>query len=371
MGNYFLIHGLFLFVAVTHLVVEFRSWSKSWSLESLQKWKGYAAPVLFGFILFPVILLLALLRGYWIAPLALIISGAAGLLAIRPSLPTVRRIPLILISAAIALTVVVEVIVLAGDIGRMNTVFKFYLQVWVLLSIVSGVTIIWDWPAITARPQMRRIWQVGFAILLAVAALYPILATKAKWDIRMSDQAPITLDGMAFMRTTSYTDTAFDGSVRTIHLDQDYEAIKWLQQNIDGSPVIVEAHSSNPYRSIANRVSMYTGLPTIVGWDWHQRQQRAVLPGTFVANRIWEVNTLYNTTDVAEAMEILDRYDVAYIYVGPLEWTYYRPSGLIKFNEMVEAGTLRIVYLNNGVTIYEYPDHAVQTIGYLSTLNPE
>jgi uncharacterized membrane protein len=116
---------------------------------------------------------------------------------------------------------------------------------------------------------------------------------------------------------------------------------------------------------------MYTGLPTIVGWDWHQRQQRAVLPGMLVANRIREVNTLYNTTNISEAIDILDRYDVAYIYVGPLEWTYYQPNGLVKFNEMVEAGTLQIVYLNNGVTIYEYPDHAIQTVGFNSTLVPE
>jgi uncharacterized membrane protein len=180
-----------------------------------------------------------------------------------------------------------------------------------------------------------------------------VLATKAKWDIRMSDEAPITLDGMAFMQTTSYNDTAFDGSSQTISLNYDYEAIQWMQRNIEGSPVIAEAHSYNPYRAIANRVSMYTGLPSIVGWDWHQRQQRAVLPPTIVSERIQDVNQLYNTIDVDEARSILDKYGVSYIYVGPLEWTYYHPQGLIKFDRMVESGLLQEVYRNGGVSIYK------------------
>ena len=67
----------------------------------------------------------------------------------------------------------------------------------------------------------------------------------------------------------------------------DISAIKAVMQRyIEGSPVIAEAHSGNPYRSIGNRVAMYTGLPAIVGWDWHQRQQRAVLPGDLVSSRI-------------------------------------------------------------------------------------
>jgi uncharacterized membrane protein len=126
-----------------------------------------------------------------------------------------------------------------------------------------------------------------------------------------------------------------------------------MQRNIIGSPVIVEAHSSNPYRSIGNRVAMYTGLPAIVGWDWHQRQQRALMPANLVYDRIDDVNTLYNTTDKVEALEILDRYNVKYIYAGQLEWVYYHPQGLLKFEDMAREGFLKEVYRNGGVSIYE------------------
>ena len=97
---------------------------------------------------------------------------------------------------------------------------------------------------------------------------------------------------------------------------------------------------------------MYTGLPSIIGWDWHQRQQRAVLPGDLVSRRIQDVNTLYNTPDMLEAQSILDKYDVSYLYVGDLERAYYRPEGIAKFEQMVMNGDLEIVYQDTAVTIY-------------------
>ena len=169
----------------------------------------------------------------------------------------------------------------------------------------------------------------------------------------MSARAPYTLDGMAFMETTSYADRAYDGRPQIVSLASDYDAIRWMQRNIDGSPVIAEAHSTNPYRSIGNRVSMYTGLPAVVGWDWHQRQQRAVLPASFVRDRIHDLDRLYMTLDKAEALDILDRYDVTYIYVGELEQTYYAPQGLAKFDQMADLGLLKKVYDSEDVSIYE------------------
>ena len=89
---------------------------------------------------------------------------------------------------------------------------------------------------------------------------------------------------------------------------------------------------------------MYTGLPSVVGWDWHQRQQRAVAPDTLVTSRIADVNTFYNTLDIAEARNILARYGVEYIVVGSLENTYYWPEGQLKLDQMVAEGTLQEVF---------------------------
>ncbi len=256
---------------------------------------------------------------------------------------------LALTASALFLTLAVEVVVLQGDIGRMNTVFKFYIQVWLLLSVIGGAAFAFAWSARRGNGPSpgRRVWTGGLVVLVVLAALYTPLATAARWQVRMSPDGPTTLDGMAFMTVTEYQERG-----QVVPLRHDYEAIGWLHRNVVGSPVIAEAHSDNPYRSIGNRIAMYTGLPAIVGWDWHQRQQRAVLPGSLVGKRIEDVNRLYDTADVAEAATILDRYEVEYIYVGQLEWVTYRPEGLRKFDRMVEAGLLEEVYRNGGVSIY-------------------
>ncbi|MCZ7671529.1 MAG: hypothetical protein M5U34_32530 [Chloroflexi bacterium] len=166
-----------------------------------------------------------------------------------------------------------------------------------------GATAVWVWQAIRGRRTARRVWGAALGVLVLAALLYPLLATNAKWAIRMSKDAPNSLDGMAFMRYVEYGDI----NATMVPLKYDYDAIRWMQRNIRGSPVIAEGHSPqrrqlSPCRSITNRVAVYTGLPAIAGWDWHQRQQRAVLPGNLVSDRISDVNRLYNTPDAYEAL---------------------------------------------------------------------
>jgi YYY domain-containing protein len=353
LGNYLLIYGLFLFIIITYVILEIRAWTRSQVSHGQSRLKRLIPLLALALVAYTALLVFLLIRGYWIAPVALSLASLAGLLSLRGGMPIERRVVLILIAIGLSLTLLVEIIVLDGDIGRMNTVFKFYMQVWVLLSVASAVALVWSWPIISTRVNLRLAWSLALIALVSLAALYPLLATKAKWDTRMSARAPYTLDGMAFMETTSYADRAYDGRPQIVSLASDYDAIRWMQRNIDGSPVIAEAHSTNPYRSIGNRVSMYTGLPAVVGWDWHQRQQRAVLPASFVRDRIHDLDRLYMTLDKAEALDILDRYDVTYIYVGELEQTYYAPQGLAKFDQMADLGLLKKVYDSEDVSIYE------------------
>lgn len=352
--NYLVVYGLFLFFVLTHLAREFRLWTRTWTDEGLRQLEPVFKPLLLALFVYVLLLLALFYKSYWIAPIVLTLVMISGLLGLRPGLPPARRIILILISSALALTLFVEMFVLDGDIGRMNTVFKFYMQVWVILSVVAGVTAVWAWPAVQRRPTLKQVWQGVLVMLLAAAALYPLLATKAKWDIRMNKEAPNTLNGISFMPYVEYGDT----NNSTVSLKYDYEAIQWMYRNITGSPVIIEGHSHNnsgfsPYRSITNRIAMYTGLPAVVGWDWHQRQQRAVLPGNLVSDRIVEVNAFYNTADIQQALNMIKKYQVQYIYVGQLEWVYYIPQGLTKFDQMVEMGYLEEAYRNEGTTIYK------------------
>ena len=97
-------------------------------------------------------------------------------------------------------------------------------------------------------------------------------------------------------------------------------------------------------------MSIYTGMPTVIGWDWHQTQQR-LGERSAVAQRVNRLNTLFETTDHALAEQILREYGVAYVYVGELERLYYPEEGLAKFAAMADRGLIR-VYNNPQVDIY-------------------
>jgi uncharacterized membrane protein len=168
---------------------------------------------------------------------------------------------------------------------------QVYLQ-WTLFAVCAGAALSWllhDLPEWS--PNWRRAWQVTLAALVAGAALYPLMAGMAKIKDRMAPDIPLTLDGMEYMQHAYFTD-----DWGTMDLSQDYRAIRWLQENVQGSPVIAEANLRALYRW-GSRYTINTGLPSVVGWEWHQQQQRAVNPGTWVTERIAEVDDFYLTTD--------------------------------------------------------------------------
>jgi uncharacterized membrane protein len=160
---------------------------------------------------------------------------------------------------------------------------------------------------------------------------------------RFKGSRAVTLDGTAFMRTAVYIDEG-----RPVTLDWDRQAIDWLRRNVRGIPTILEANT--PLYRWGSRVSIYTGFPTVIGWDWHQKQQRSVLPGQIIDRRIQDVRTMYNSTDEAETVQLLHEYHVRYVYVGPLEKLYYEAPGLAKFDQ--SGGPWNLVYQNDQVKIF-------------------
>jgi len=233
-----------------------------------------------------------------------------------------------------------------GPYRRMNTLFKFYIQVWVLLGLAMGVgvTHVWRYLREAAWGWPRKVWLVCLSLLLSMVLLYPILGTPARLRDRFSGARPPvgTLDGLAYMTVGSFIWP--DGRHR-IELKYDYEAIMWLLDNVKGLPVILEAPLSY-YRAGALRVASYTGFPTVVGF--HQNEQRY---GWMVSERELGVRTLYDSPDLEQALELLDRYHVSYIYVGQLERIEYSAEGLAKF-EAMRGKYLDLVYENPKVKVY-------------------
>ena len=346
---YVWIHAILLLPVVTRLVLEVSDQERRSSTPWLSIGLGILAASAVG---------VALTGGkYQVSMIAAPVMFWAGVLFLgagrssEKGEQTGRRFLWLLVGTAMAISLAVEVVVLEGDIGRMNTVFKFYIQVWILLSIGAALSLAWLWRRSRQwRFGVRRTWWGAMAVLVMGGALFLPLGIRARAIDRMAPDAGTTLDGMAFMRDA----TIFDGprdDARPMALSGDYHAIRWLQQNVEGSPVIIEGLGWREYLW-ANRVSIYTGLPAVVGWRHHQVQQRAGVGGEMVHWRRDDVNAFYNTDDVAKAEEILDRYGVSYVYVGEYERAYYDKQGLDKFDRMVELGILQLVYDSGGVMIY-------------------
>ena len=182
-------------------------------------------------------------------------------------------------------------------------------------------------------------------LLIGSSLIYTVLGTRARLDDRFNSGS-LTLDGAAYMEGAVHWEEG-----QPLELKWDLEAIRWLQDNVEGSPVVLEAHNQwEQYRWTA-RIANYTGLPTIIGWNWHQRQQRVAYE-----HLVWErgsdVQEIYNTTNLRRAEELLRKYEVKYIVVGELERVYYSPEGLRKFDRMVTEGLIRPVFKNEGVEIY-------------------
>ncbi len=388
LNSYFTHWGLFLFVLATWMLWETREWMAHTPLSSLRRLEPYWE-VIWLFLGLLVILILALAiklpsdaqalvgegffknlpigRGIEVAPIVLPLAAWAGILLLRPGLPDSKRIVLFLTGTGLVITLFVEVVVLRGDIGRQNTVFKFYLQVWTMYSVCAAAALGWllksmrDWLA-----GWRTTWQAIFIFLVFAASLFPLLGGAAKIKDRMSDLAPHTLDGMAYMQYGEY----FENNHR-LDLNEDYLAIRWMQENIHGSPVIVEANSRNLYRWYL-RFTNNTGLPNVVGWEWHQQQQRAINPAEWVNKRVIEVDEFYNTISTELALDFLEKYNVRYIVVGQLERATYGAAGLEKFETYngystsagcsTSAGSLWCEVYRNGETVIYEVLAATQTV---------
>jgi YYY domain-containing protein len=351
--SYFTHWGLFITLILSWFLQETYDWLATTPVSSLNKLKPYRQHLILIAALAILIPIALVVYGVGIAWMAFPLAAWALALIFRPGQAPAKRFILFLIGSGFMLTLVVELIVLVGDIGRMNTVFKFYLQAWTMLSLSGAFAFIMVFPRRSEWPGwLNNTWQVVVSILIFCTALFPLLAGTDKIRDRISATAPHTLDGAAYMATSVFNDNGV-----IIDLNQDYEGIQWMQKNIKDSPLIVEANTVE-YRW-GSRYTIYTGLPGVVGWNWHQRQQRAAVPSTIVTDRVDEIKKFYETTDLDQAKAFIAKYNVSYMVVGQLENLYYPGPGLLKFLE--NSGKLwDPVFQNDTTTIYQVRKEAIQ-----------
>jgi YYY domain-containing protein len=361
-GSYLTHWGLFLFIIVSWMFWETRDWMARTPLSAARKLEPYLGWIFTAFC--ALVVLMAVQQAYvmgflgklyakWmhlsIVWLVVPLAAWAGVLILRPRQPEAKRVVLFLFGTGLAITLVVDTVVVRGDIGRMNTVFKFYLQTWALFAVCAAAALGWLWGTIHEwLPSWRIPWKIVLVALVISAGLYTVIAGWDKFTDRMTRSAPHTLDGMKYMQyTTSYDEPLPPRPSAQIDLSRDYRAIRWMQENIQGSPVIVEAQTGQNYYWYT-RFSIYTGLPSVLGYEWHQIQQRALLPSEIEHQRLLDIMNFYLTPDTNEALAFLNRFNVRYIIFGELEQAAFPGTGLLKF--AAEDGRLwRQIYPPLGV----------------------
>jgi hypothetical protein len=195
-------------------------------------------------------------------------------------------------------------------------------------------------------------------VFLLAAGLYPGPAINARQPIRFDTSIGPTLNGLAYLEQGNPVFIDSRGTENGADdlpflLRDDLPLIQWLRQNVEGSPVIVEA--VGPLYSWSARISVNTGLPTVIGWDWHQVQQRTDYLN-LVQQRRRDTALFYSVPDLDFAEQYLRRYNVSYVIVGTQERAYGTPDGLAKF-ESIPA--LEPVFRDGQSVIYHVDQDAL------------
>jgi len=218
-----------------------------------------------------------------------------------------------------------EFIYLRDNFGfRINTIFKFYYQAWLMLSLASATAVAMLLRSLRGGANVA--FNLVFVIILITGLAYPVMAFPSKTN-NFKPPFGLTLNDFDSVQRNNPDEAA---------------ALQWLKSAPDG--VVAEA-VGGAYSSYA-RVSIYTGKSTVLGWGNHEGQWR---DGALQGSRQSDIETLYSVPDWTTAQQIIARYNIRYIYVGGLERSTYRVSEE-KFSKF-----LKPVFQQGNVAIYEVP----------------
>ncbi|CUH93202.1 DUF2298 domain-containing protein [Herbinix luporum] len=215
---------------------------------------------------------------------------------------------------AIGLVILPEIIyvkdIYSGDYKRANTMFKLTYQAFIMFGICFGYIFIrlLRYGSKTARKVFASISLLVFCLTLP----YSVNAVKSWYGNIFNREGYKGIDASAFMKE---------------NFKDDYLATKWLNENISGTPVVLEANglSYTEYQ----RVSVITGLPTVLGWYTHEQLWKSSpdssndLVTSQLNDRANDIEAIYTSQDESLVKELIGKYNISYIYVGLLEEQKY------------------------------------------------
>ncbi|MCR5829606.1 MAG: hypothetical protein K6F93_04550 [Lachnospiraceae bacterium] len=215
----------------------------------------------------------------------------------------------------------------SGDYKRANTMFKITYQAFILFGISFGYIIA---KMLIFGKKSIRVFGVVCLCLVFVCAGYTKVGTQMWY----------------FVGDREYT-----GICSTDFLEEEnaeYEAIRFLDENVKGRPVIIEANGDSYSREC--RFSAWTGLPTLLGWkthEWLWRSSGDTGYPVVLSERENDIRTLYTSEELSEKRKVIDKYDISYIIIGNVERLKYAEA--LNEDKILELG--EIFFENEEVTI--------------------
>lgn len=248
----------------------------------------------------------------------------------QPIYPAATGFALLLIGVGVMLTLMPEFFYLRDNFGvRINTIFKFYYQAWIVFSVASAYaaySLLSDMELELPPVFVRAVVAVVLFVLIGAGSLYGAFGVLSR----------TTYEGESRGNPLA-TPATLDGGLTMMPYD-DYAVVQCLARVVGerADQVIVAEGIGSSYWVLptqTGRVGALTGIVTVLGWENHESQWRGAAYRELVGTREQDMPELYSTTrwDVAEL--IINSYEIDYVIYTQSERTKYGASGEIKFIE--------------------------------------